>query len=65
MKAKHLLAKNCPCKRAGCQRHGNCAACRAYHHKTRKSKTTCERLLEKKKEPKMKTKADFSETEET
>lgn len=39
----------CPCKRTKCERHGNCAACRAYHHALtgRKSLTRCEKLAVK------------------
>lgn len=32
----------CPCKSTGCERHGDCDACRAYHG-ARGSATTCER----------------------
>ena len=43
---------NCPCKRTKCERHGNCAECRAYHHGKSSgiSLTRCEKL--KKKEEK-------------
>ena len=33
---------NCPCKNTSCARHGDCAACRAYHEKAG-GKTTCQR----------------------
>ena len=38
---------SCPCKRAKCERHGNCAACKAHHHADGKMGTTCERLAQK------------------
>lgn len=38
---------NCPCKRIHCQRHGNCIACKEYHHTDSKVLTTCERLNKK------------------
>lgn len=25
---------NCPCKRVNCERHGNCAECKAHHSKS-------------------------------
>lgn len=38
---------NCPCKRIHCQRHGNCIACKEYHHTDSKALTACERLSKK------------------
>lgn len=39
------LNPNCPCKNTGCPRHGNCAACQAFHHGMEKpSLSSCERL---------------------
>ncbi len=39
---------DCPCKRSGCVRHGDCAACQEHHHKSEKMPlTTCERLGKK------------------
>ena len=26
-----MLNENCPCKREGCERHGNCDECRRFH----------------------------------
>ena len=34
--------ENCPCRKKGCPRHGDCAACRAYHAE-RKRPVFCER----------------------
>ena len=40
--------KVCPCKR-NCKRHGDCAACQAYHRAgKRQIKTACVRLAAKK-----------------
>lgn len=40
--------KECPCKR-NCKRHGDCAACLAYHRDGKKQvKTACARLAAKK-----------------
>ncbi|MGM9532551.1 hypothetical protein [Intestinibacter sp.] len=40
--------ENCPCWKKSCKYHGNCTACVAHHHnKSRKTKTSCERLKEK------------------
>ena len=40
--------KTCPCKRVGCPRHGDCAACREHHHANgRKPLTRCEKLAQK------------------
>lgn len=36
--------ENCPCKRIKCERHGDCAACRAHHTQKKKYPSTCERL---------------------
>ena len=33
----------CPCKRMNCERHGDCAACRAHHSGDKKSLPYCER----------------------
>jgi len=41
MKAK-AERKECPCSYPDCERHGNCEACKAYHH-GRGEKTSCER----------------------
>ncbi|NLC78620.1 MAG: hypothetical protein GX683_02685 [Ruminococcaceae bacterium] len=39
---------SCPCKRTECERHGNCAACRARHHgDPRKPLTSCEKREKK------------------
>jgi hypothetical protein len=32
----------CACTNMSCERHGNCDACKAYHH-ARNTLTTCER----------------------
>ena len=37
-----MINENCPCKKKGCPRHGDCAACRAYHAE-RKRPVFCER----------------------
>lgn len=37
--------KECPCKRVKCERHGDCAACRAHHAEIKRSPNACERLL--------------------
>lgn len=36
----------CPCKRAKCERHGNCDECRRHHRQFsgRKALTRCEKL---------------------
>ncbi len=33
---------DCPCTWPGCERHGDCEACKAYHHSTGQ-KTCCEK----------------------
>ena len=34
----------CPCKKKQCERHGDCAACRAYHAESkRKRPVACEK----------------------
>ena len=33
---------DCPCAYDGCRRHGDCEACKKYHHE-RNEKTACER----------------------
>ena len=33
---------DCPCTWPGCERHGHCKECRAYHHSLGQ-KTACER----------------------
>ena len=39
-----VLCEACPCKRVKCERHGDCAACRAHHLASqRKPLTACER----------------------
>lgn len=39
-----VLCEACPCKRVKCERHGDCAACRAHHLASqRKPLTSCER----------------------
>lgn len=39
-----VLREACPCKRVKCERHGDCAACRAHHHASqRKPLTACKR----------------------
>lgn len=39
-----VKAVNCPCRRIKCERHGDCAACKAYHCKERNGQpTACER----------------------
>ena len=40
------MSESCPCKRTKCERHGNCAACRA-HHREKGKMTKCERLAQK------------------
>ena len=37
-----MINENCPCGKKGCPRHGDCAACRAYHAE-RKRPVFCER----------------------
>ena len=38
----------CPCKRTDCLRHGDCTACREYHHTSgHKPLTRCEMLAQK------------------
>ncbi len=38
----------CPCRRIKCVRHGNCAECRAHHHKLKKLQLPwCERIKSK------------------
>ena len=37
-----MMNENCPCGKKGCPRHGDCAACRAYHAE-RKRPVFCER----------------------
>jgi len=37
--------KKCPCTWPGCDRHGDCEACCAYHHAL-KQRTACEREQE-------------------
>lgn len=39
---------DCPCKRTECERHGNCDACKAYHHGKTSGKllTRCEKLVQ-------------------
>ncbi|MGI6496436.1 MAG: hypothetical protein ACOX5G_10205 [Kiritimatiellia bacterium] len=39
---KKTINENCPCTWEGCPRHGDCKACKAYHH-ARGEKTTCEK----------------------
>ena len=40
--------ESCPCRRVNCPRHGDCAACREYHHASgRKPLTRCEKLERK------------------
>lgn len=34
--------KECPCTWPGCTRHGDCEACRKYHH-SQGEKTCCEK----------------------
>ena len=50
------MEEKCTCRRIGCKRHGNCAACREYHR-------TCERYpvpsCEKKKKSAPVKRADF------
>lgn len=42
------IKTDCPCKRTACERHGNCAACRAHHRSMKKLVlTTCERKKNK------------------
>lgn len=37
--------ENCPCKRVHCERHGDCAACKAHHYApSKKLLPTCERI---------------------
>lgn len=42
-----MNTENCPCKRINCERHGNCAACKAYHQTRRKSPAYCEKTEKK------------------
>lgn len=39
--------ENCPCKRVKCERHGDCAACRAHHSSTKKQLTACDKAKRK------------------
>lgn len=39
--------KECPCSRKHCERHGNCAACIAYHKKENQFPTACQRGKDK------------------
>lgn len=36
------LNEDCPCTWPGCERHGNCEKCKAYHHGAGE-KTSCEK----------------------
>lgn len=38
---------DCPCKRAKCERHGDCAACRAHHAAKKNAPPACDRLRQK------------------
>jgi len=46
VKEEKELKKDCPCKYPGCPRHGDCKACKAYHHEA-DEKTSCEKLAQK------------------
>ena len=37
-----MMNENCPCRKKGCPRHGDCAACRS-HHAERRRPVYCER----------------------
>lgn len=38
------MNEKCPCKKTDCKRHGDCAACRAHHAKSKKNKpVACEK----------------------
>ena len=39
---KKDLNPDCPCTYPGCPRHGDCEACKEYHH-SMGQKTTCEK----------------------
>lgn len=40
--------KTCPCKRHRCERHGDCAACKAHHRAMpRKPLTACEKIKDR------------------
>lgn len=39
--AKTINTK-CPCQHADCERHGDCEACKGYHH-AQGQKTSCEK----------------------
>lgn len=43
MNKEKELNPDCPCTWPGCERHGDCDACRAYHHASGQ-KTSCEKL---------------------
>jgi hypothetical protein len=42
MKNKKARKEDCVCTYEGCPRHGDCEACKAYHH-ANGEKTACER----------------------
>lgn len=42
MKEEGTINEDCPCDYPGCERHGDCEACKAYHH-GQGQKTCCER----------------------
>jgi hypothetical protein len=41
-KSEKKTNPDCPCTWSDCSRHGDCEACRAYHH-AKGQKTTCEK----------------------
>jgi len=41
-----MSEKDCPCTWPGCPRHGDCEACKKYHHSLGQ-KTTCEKQVSK------------------
>jgi hypothetical protein len=41
-KSEKKTNPDCPCTWSDCSNHGDCEACRAYHH-TLGQKTTCEK----------------------
>ena len=40
------IKNDCPCTWPGCLRHGDCKACKEYHH-SMGQKTTCEKAKDK------------------
>ena len=45
MGSDKVINKDCPCTYPGCPRHGDCEACKEYHH-SMGQKTSCEKADE-------------------